>query len=92
MQKCLVQAGKNPFLLAHGLFFAALSTDAANRWFADGSGMEQAVYLITLVSTALIVAAAFSSLIAFRFGAPLLLLFLGIGLASVRRVQAGWNA
>lgn len=44
--------------------------------------MEQAVYLITLVGTALVVAAAFSSLIAFRFGAPLLLLFLGIGLAS----------
>lgn len=44
--------------------------------------MEQAVYLVTLVGTALVVAAAFSSLIAFRFGAPLLLLFLGIGLAS----------
>ncbi|WP_269931329.1 potassium/proton antiporter [Aminobacter sp. HY435] len=44
--------------------------------------MEQAIYLITLVGTALVVAAAFSSLIAFRFGAPLLLLFLGIGLAS----------
>ncbi len=44
--------------------------------------MEQAIYLITLISTALVVAAAFSSLIAFRFGAPLLLLFLGIGLAS----------
>ncbi|WP_378947705.1 potassium/proton antiporter [Mesorhizobium sp. ANAO-SY3R2] len=44
--------------------------------------MEQAIYLVTLVSTALVVAAAFSSLVAFRFGAPLLLLFLGIGLAS----------
>lgn len=44
--------------------------------------MEQAIYLVTLVATALVVAAAFSSLIAFRFGAPLLLLFLGIGLAS----------
>ncbi len=44
--------------------------------------MEQAIYLITLVGTALVVAAAFSSLIAFRFGAPLLLLFLGIGIAS----------
>lgn len=44
--------------------------------------MEHAIYLITLVGTALVVAAAFSSLIAFRFGAPLLLLFLGIGLAS----------
>lgn len=44
--------------------------------------MEQAIYLATLVGTGLVLAAAFSSLIAFRFGAPLLLLFLGIGLAS----------
>ncbi len=44
--------------------------------------MEQSIYLVTLVGTALVLAAAFSSLIAFRFGAPLLLLFLGIGLAS----------
>lgn len=44
--------------------------------------MEHAIYLVTLVGTGLVVAAAFSSLIAFRFGAPLLLLFLGIGLAS----------
>ena len=44
--------------------------------------MDQAIYLVTLVSTALVVVAAFSSLIAFRFGAPLLLLFLAIGLAS----------
>ena len=44
--------------------------------------MEQAIYLVTLVGTALVLAAAFSSLIAFRFGAPLLLLFLGIGLAT----------
>ena len=44
--------------------------------------MDQTIYLVTLVATALVLAAAFSSLIAFRFGAPLLLLFLGIGLAS----------
>lgn len=44
--------------------------------------MEHAIYLATLIGTGLVVAAAFSSLIAFRFGAPLLLLFLGIGLAS----------
>ncbi|MGD9913788.1 MAG: potassium/proton antiporter [Rhizobiaceae bacterium] len=44
--------------------------------------MEQAIYLATLVGTTLIVVAAFSSLIAFRFGAPLLLLFLGIGLLT----------
>jgi cell volume regulation protein A len=39
-------------------------------------------YAVTLVATALVLLAAFSSLIAFRFGAPLLLLFLGIGLAA----------
>lgn len=44
--------------------------------------MDQAIYIVTLVGTMLVLAAAFSSLIAFRFGAPLLLLFLGIGLAS----------
>ena len=44
--------------------------------------MEHAIYLVTLVGTGLVVAAAFSSLIAFRFGAPLLLIFLCIGLAS----------
>lgn len=44
--------------------------------------MEQAFYAVILIATALVLAAAFSSLIAFRFGAPLLLLFLGIGLAS----------
>lgn len=44
--------------------------------------MEQAIYLATLVGTALVLAAAFSSLIAFRFGAPLLLLFLSLGLIA----------
>ena len=44
--------------------------------------MGQSIYLITLVGTALVLAAAFSSLIAFRFGAPLLLLFLGLGLVA----------
>ena len=44
--------------------------------------MDQTIYLVTLVGTGLFVAAAFSSMIAFRFGAPLLLLFLGIGLAT----------
>jgi potassium/hydrogen antiporter len=39
-------------------------------------------YIVTLVLTALILFAAFSSLIAFRFGAPLLLLFLVIGLLA----------
>ena len=44
--------------------------------------MYQTMYLVTLISTALVLAAAFSSLVAFRFGAPLLLLFLGLGLAA----------
>ncbi|MBP1848878.1 potassium/proton antiporter [Rhizobium halophytocola] len=39
-------------------------------------------YIVTLILTALILLAAFSSLIAFRFGAPLLLLFLIIGLVA----------
>ncbi|MDP9838797.1 cell volume regulation protein A [Neorhizobium huautlense] len=42
----------------------------------------EAFYIILLVSTVLVLAAAFSSLIAFRFGAPLLLVFLMIGLAA----------
>ncbi|MCR5856856.1 potassium/proton antiporter [Mesorhizobium sp. J428] len=44
--------------------------------------MFEGVYLVTLIGTAMVLAAAFSSLIAFRFGAPLLLLFLGIGLLA----------
>jgi potassium/hydrogen antiporter len=44
--------------------------------------MLEGIYLITLVGTLLVLVAAFSSLLAFRFGAPLLLLFLGIGLAA----------
>jgi potassium/hydrogen antiporter len=67
-----------------GHVFAALHP---NHGFFDIAGvrrgrMEQAVYIATLVGTGLVLAAAFSSLIAFRFGAPLLLLFLGIGLAT----------
>ena len=44
--------------------------------------MYYTVYLVTLVGTGLVLAAAFSSLVAFRFGAPLLLLFLALGLAA----------
>ena len=44
--------------------------------------MAEQIYIVTLVGTALVLASAFSSLLAFRFGAPLLLLFLGIGLAA----------
>jgi cell volume regulation protein A len=42
----------------------------------------EAFYVIVLVCTVLILMAAFSSLLAFRFGAPLLLLFLMIGLIA----------
>lgn len=44
--------------------------------------MFEWIYMVTLVGTLLVLVAAFSSLLAFRFGAPLLLLFLGIGLAA----------
>ncbi len=44
--------------------------------------MFEGLYLATLVGTLLVLAAAFSSLAAFRFGAPLLLLFLCIGLVA----------
>jgi cell volume regulation protein A len=39
-------------------------------------------YIILLVGTVLVLAAAFSSLLAYRFGAPLLLIFLAIGLLA----------
>lgn len=44
--------------------------------------MFDSIYLVTFVGTAMVLAAAFSSLIAFRFGAPLLLVFLAIGLLA----------
>ncbi|MBX3531867.1 MAG: potassium/proton antiporter [Rhizobiaceae bacterium] len=44
--------------------------------------MQEAIYVVTLVGTLMVLVAAFSSLLADRFGAPLLLLFLGIGLAA----------
>jgi cell volume regulation protein A len=42
----------------------------------------EAFYIVVLISTLLVLIAAFSSLLAFRFGAPLLLLFLVIGLLA----------
>jgi cell volume regulation protein A len=42
----------------------------------------ESFYLITLVCASLVLLAAFSSLLAFRFGAPLLLLFLAVGLIA----------
>lgn len=50
-------------------------------YWERGRGLSE-FYAVTLVATALVFLAAFSSLIAFRFGAPLLLLFLTIGLAA----------
>ncbi len=44
--------------------------------------MLESLYLATLVGTLLVLAAAFSSLLARRYGAPLLLVFLLIGLAA----------
>ncbi len=44
--------------------------------------MIEGVYVVTLIGTVLVLVAAFSSLLAFRFGAPLLLVFLGIGLVA----------
>jgi potassium/hydrogen antiporter len=40
------------------------------------------IYPLILVGAGLIVVSVFTSLVAFRFGAPLLLIFLGIGLAA----------
>lgn len=42
----------------------------------------EAFYVVVLVGTVLVLAAVFSSLLAFRFGAPLLLIFLMIGLVA----------
>jgi cell volume regulation protein A len=42
----------------------------------------EAFYIVLLVGTVLVLAAALSSLLAFRFGAPLLLIFLSIGLLA----------
>ena len=44
--------------------------------------MIEGIYLATLIGTVLVLIAAFSSLLAFRVGAPLLLVFLGIGLVA----------
>lgn len=48
---------------------------------AKGEDVE-AFYIVVLVCTVLVLLAAFSSVLAFRFGAPLLLLFLMIGLGA----------
>ena len=42
----------------------------------------EALYPPVLIGSALVLAAIFSSLLAFRVGAPLLLIFLGLGLAT----------
>lgn len=42
----------------------------------------EAFYIVVLVCASLVLLAAFSSLISFRFGSPILLLFLGVGLVA----------
>ncbi|TNM62674.1 potassium/proton antiporter [Aliirhizobium smilacinae] len=42
----------------------------------------EAFYIVLLIGTLLVLVSAFSSLLAFRFGAPLLLVFLAIGLLA----------
>ncbi|SKA35135.1 potassium/proton antiporter [Consotaella salsifontis] len=44
--------------------------------------MLDTLYVVILIGTGLILLAAFSSLLAFRFGAPILLVFLSIGLVA----------
>ena len=44
--------------------------------------MLETMYLAILISAGLVIAAVFTSFIAFRFGAPLLLIFLGVGLLA----------
>ncbi|MGV3548529.1 potassium/proton antiporter [Rhizobium sp.] len=44
--------------------------------------MDAAFYIVVLVCASLVLLAAFSSLLSFRFGSPILLLFLGVGLIS----------
>ena len=44
--------------------------------------MLDLIYPATLISAGLIMAAVLTSVIAFRFGAPLLLIFLGVGLLA----------
>jgi potassium/hydrogen antiporter len=54
------------------------SGKAAGRRF----GLLEAFYIVLLIGTLLVLVSAFSSLLAFRFGAPLLLVFLSIGLLA----------
>jgi cell volume regulation protein A len=42
----------------------------------------EAFYIVVLVCASLVLLAAFSSLLSFRFGSPILLLFLGVGLIA----------
>jgi potassium/hydrogen antiporter len=42
----------------------------------------EAIYLVVLIGASLVLAAIFTSIIAFRFGAPLLLIFLLVGLVA----------
>jgi cell volume regulation protein A len=42
----------------------------------------EAIYLVILIGASLVLAAIFTSIVAFRFGAPLLLIFLAVGLIA----------
>lgn len=68
----------------HGTWFSCLSASLAAKLIFDRAifGMIDWIYPLLLVGAGLIVISVFTSLVAFRFGAPLLLLFLGIGLAA----------
>ena len=44
--------------------------------------MLETMYLAILIGAGLVMAAVFTTWIAFRFGAPLLLIFLGVGLLA----------
>jgi len=59
------------------------SADKARRWAqTNGQNAVEEFYFAVMVGTGLVLLASFSSLLAFRFGAPLLLLFLLIGLIT----------
>lgn len=63
----------------------ATGMEIDRRTWCDGrqeGRILEAFYVVVLVCTVLVLIAAFSSLIAFRFGAPLLFLFLMIGLLA----------
>jgi hypothetical protein len=53
--------------------------------------MLDTMYLAILIGAGLVMAAVFTTWIAFRIGAPLLLIFLAVGLAA-GKTGSGWNS